>query len=761
MAYGIDFGTSNSVVARCESDRAAEVIEVDAVDAAWRGIGFERVFPSVISAEEDGFLYGWAAKFSEGERLDAVKRMLESEERLWIGGQVFAATTMAAAILAELKRRCRRAGQQVQDAVLSIPSNATGPQRYRTMLAAQRAGIRPIRLINEPTAAALAFMAKLPAAERSGSYLVFDWGGGTLDVTVLEHADGVNQEVTSHGIRRIGGVDFDARFRELVSAKLGAGVRLTEQHRQELERKKIALSSESRVNVTAGGRNAAVTRSEFEASCQDLIDAAMDRVSEVLADYGPPIDWLVLVGGTSQIPAVREALDQRLAQYHSSIGLPEGEWTRDILPASEFDPMTAVAEGAAIAAAIATGEITDEQLHLTMANDMGVVARNPDTDLDHFSCLIQRRTYIPFRSTRRYRLLSESSIKIRVVEGSSDQPLDHDDNVELASLVVPVPESLRRANNPRFTVEFTYDENALMHVKVEWLEPKVVLFDGDVNLADGVFSDESPVEELHRLQKRPSGSTPPPVKVRTLTEELGFSEDDVKSLASDISMEPTKASTIIDANTADLIRKITQQDHSATITLIVDGSNVSSEVSDRDAGNQMSYMRLVEAVDQFCGEHLRGEEVERFVIVDANFPYLIGDSEKAAVAAARRAREVHLPPARAQGRADGLILRTAEKKLMSGDVVILTNDQYLEFKGDHPWLYDSRRLPAGSQGVPKFFGVTLVGGDIVFTPRVFSDPARALKPPVPPRRQSPQRPGLAGSDHRPQGSDGSHWWSGE
>ena len=258
-AVGIDFGTSNCVVAVCDSMSAViDVPEVDAVDATWRGIGFERVFPSTISYLPDGFLYGWAAKFAEFDRLDAVKRLFESTESLTLGTLTTDPTTFSAAVLAELRRRVRDGGLAFQDAVISVPANATVGQRTGTMEAARRAGIRPIHLINEPTAGALAFMWHLPVDQRDGSYLVFDWGGGTLDVTVLEHSAGVNDEVTSRGVKRLGGIDFDDRFRLLVSDKLGSGIDFNATQLQALERKKIALSTESVVHFSAGGRSTRV-----------------------------------------------------------------------------------------------------------------------------------------------------------------------------------------------------------------------------------------------------------------------------------------------------------------------------------------------------------------------------------------------------------------------------------------------------------------------------------------------------------------------
>lgn len=698
MAIGIDFGTSNSVVAACESEQMpVRVIELDDVDAAWRGIGLERVFPSLVAAERDGFLYGWAAKFSDGDRVDAVKRMLESDEDLVLGELRASPTTVAASILAEIRQRSRDNGFAVHEAVLSIPSNATGRQRYRTMLAAERAGIRPLRLINEPTAAALAFMAKIPPNQRDGSYLVFDWGGGTLDVTVLEHAEGVSQEVISHGVKKLGGLDFDERFHQLVSSKLRTSSAFDPIVRQSLERKKIALSVDDQVHVSAGGRNVAIHRSEFETVCEDLVQSAMEAVDAALQQYGQSVDWPVLVGGTSQIPAVRRAIRRRLTSYHADLGLPGDEQEVGLVSVRDFNPLTAIAEGAAIAACIATDSFGDEQLHLTMANDMGTIAHHAD-GTEWFSRIIQRGTPIPYRASEPYTLWNRDTshggvMNVSIVEGDGSKPLGDPSFVELQKVPVQVPRRLMVKANRKFHIEYAYDENALMHVRVVWLEPNEILFDEKVGLADPDARTQAPAELMRALSRAPS-----PIVEGS---ELAV----LPHVGANSELDP-----IVETPLESLLNESADQASNTTSAtgpfVVVDGSNIACEVSLVSAGRKMSYRRLLRAVDQFLGE-LDLPRDGLVLVVDANFRHNVMREEKRAVEEDHARGTLLKPPAQARGKADSLILKVAERKAAQGRTIVLTNDAYTEFRGDYPKVF--RRA--------EFWGATLVQDEVVFLRR--------------------------------------------
>lgn len=681
-AVGIDFGTSNCVVAVCDSMSAViDVPEVDAVDATWRGIGFERVFPSTISYLPDGFLYGWAAKFAEFDRLDAVKRLFESTESLTLGTLTTDPTTFSAAVLAELRRRVRDGGLAFQDAVISVPANATVGQRTGTMEAARRAGIRPIHLINEPTAGALAFMWHLPVDQRDGSYLVFDWGGGTLDVTVLEHSAGVNDEVTSRGVKRLGGIDFDDRFRLLVSDKLGSGIDFNATQLQALERKKIALSTESVVHFSAGGRSTRVLRSEMESAIADLVESARTVVDEVLADYGRPVDWPVLVGGSSQIPAARRAVADTIEQHHRRLGLAEDEVRIRLVSPHHFDPMTAVAEGASIAASIAAGNHGHEQLHLTLANDMGTVVHGEDKAKRGFSRIIERGTKLPTRARKQYVFLSPSpTIKstVRIVEGDADKPMDDPSNVVLDRVRVAVPADLLRGKNRSFTLEYAYDHNAILRVRATWNEPRRPLFEKAFDLASGSARDGIWEEHLDLLSRPPSSM---------------------------LDTGPEGAETLV--QTADRVSAgLAGDGPESGPVVIVDGSNIASEVSMREAGNQISYIRLKAAIDQFLSERELSRE-GLVVIVDANFRYLVPEEERGSVESDRAHRRLVWPPAQARGKADALILLVAQRRLAGRETIVVTNDSFREFRNEFEDVF------AGAQ----FWGATLVPPDIIFQAR--------------------------------------------
>ena len=455
-SYGIDFGTTNSVLARATATGVEPIALDDQLPADWVGTGFDYALPSVIALNRGEPVFGWAAKRRHDDRLEAVKRLFATDDTVSVGGRTFKVETAGAMFFRHLQQRAAAAGLPgvLDRAVVTIPANSRGLARYRTKLSAGLAGIEVGALINEPTAAAMAYARKIGQNQR---ILVFDWGGGTLDVTVLESLDGAFIEQASKGVQRLGGIDVDRRFAEAVLAEVpGSADWRPDQlnlFRLDLERAKIELSERQSTAVPLPpGGFAQVTRAQFEEAIRPIVERLRGPVEVCLNECPGRIDHLVLVGGSAKIPAVRRFLTELVgAEPHEGV-----------------DPMTAVAEGAAITAGILQGTITDLDFFVGTEHALGVVVHNADSPPDgSFSVLIGRNTKYPASATDKYQPGHDfqEAVGITVIEGDPDKPIKHEDNVVLKKWSVSLPEK-RLKEEAAFTVAYEYDIDGILHVAV-------------------------------------------------------------------------------------------------------------------------------------------------------------------------------------------------------------------------------------------------------------------------------------------------------
>jgi molecular chaperone DnaK (HSP70) len=337
--------------------------------------------------------------------------------------------------------------------VVTVPANSRGLARYRTRLCARLAGIEAVVLINEPAAAAMAF--GLHAGDDQ-TVLVVDWGGGTLDVTVLEQADGVFLEHASKGVQRLGGLDFDALVIEHLAGEVPGSYGWTDADRValrlEVERAKIPLSTVDEVTLALpGGDRRLLTRAEFEDWVAPLVQRAYDPVQRCLTDLGlspSGVDHLVLVGGTCMMPAVRDFVSAIVGRE----------------PAAGVDPLSAVAQGAAVAAAILAGEHPADFFPAT-EHALGTVCLDAESK-PVFSTIIPRNHKLPARGVAAFTPVRdyERSVEVRVVEGDPDVPLDHEDNLVLGTWTVPL--EFRTADEASFEITYEYDVDGILHVHV-------------------------------------------------------------------------------------------------------------------------------------------------------------------------------------------------------------------------------------------------------------------------------------------------------
>ncbi|SNY65245.1 Hsp70 family protein [Paractinoplanes atraurantiacus] len=463
-SYGIDFGTTNCVLARTTPDGPETVPLEKRLPAEWAHHGFNRVLPSVMGYQDGEPAFGWPMKLRAEGRIEAVKRLLASDDPIEVDGRKLDPELVAELFFRQIRDR---AGEPLDQAVVTIPSNSRGRARLRTKQAAAQAGIKVLALINEPTAAAMAHARRIGTDRR---ILVFDWGGGTLDVTVLEAVEGTFIEQASKGVQRLGGMDLDGAFLARLRRELPGAADWTpaerEQFRTRLELAKIQLSETTEAEVKLpDGRYAAVRRALLESAIRPLIERTRRPLETCLSESPGPIDHLVMVGGSSRIPAVRQFV----------AGLVGVE------PDDTVDPMSAVAEGAAVAAGILRGEITDLDFFVGTEHALGLVAMARDSRELFFGEIIGRNTKYPASNTQPAWPTNDfqESVLLDVVEGDPARPLDDEDNVVLASWEIALPER-RRRDDARLDITYTYDLDGILRVRVEDHKTGSVLMDGQL-----------------------------------------------------------------------------------------------------------------------------------------------------------------------------------------------------------------------------------------------------------------------------------------
>lgn len=467
-AFGIDFGTTNSVLASCTAGDVA-TIALGEPPADWASLGFDRVLPSVVAIRELEAIVGWQAKSSPSEKVAAVKRLFATDDLVQLGGKSMAVEQVGALIFRHIQKRAQDDGLSLDHAVVTIPANSRGRARMLTKVAAGLAGIEVAALINEPTAAAMAYGRGIHDGQ---SVLVFDWGGGTLDVTVLLREHGVFIERASKGIQQLGGLDIDRALADALKPQIEGATKWdgpeADSFLLEIERAKVILSNQaSTVIVTPDGQTVELGRDDLARAIQPLVERTREPIDRCLSDLGGSIsiDHVVLVGGSSKIPAVRDFVSEVVGQA----------------PMSSVDPMTAVAEGAALAAAILLDEVEDLDFFVATEHALGTIAVDAHTGQDEFSVLIPRNNMLPAEETDFYvpALDHQEVVSVRVVEGDPSQPLDHEDNVVLKDWEVQLAEP-RPRDEAGISITYRYNVDGILRVVVKDVKTEEVLLDDEL-----------------------------------------------------------------------------------------------------------------------------------------------------------------------------------------------------------------------------------------------------------------------------------------
>lgn len=484
-AIGIDFGTTNSVVA-VHNGSKVEVLDIDQPPPMWEPYGFSRVLPSVMARDDAQKLcFGWDAKQRTSGRFDAVKRMFATQLDVATDdqGESLAVEEVATMLFAELRQRTLAKGIDARQAVVTVPANSKGRARHRTKLAAGMAGLEVLALINEPTAAAMAYAQKHPEARQ---LLVFDWGGGTLDVTLLQSIEGVFIEQSSSGLPRSGGIDFDNRILELIREFYPNLADLSSEARQrlrlEVELAKVKLSTAEETTIQLpNGQPFTLTRSRFEKAIEGLIKESLKPLDHCLGEIqvGPgAIDALVLVGGTCRIPAIRRAIQEHLRMDADS----------------NIDPMTAIGEGAAIAAAIMSGGLKDSDFFVCLEHALGTWIAGPKGDDKIFSTIIPRGHKLPAKKSEPFFPIHPDfgMVTVEVVEGDPDA--HSPDFTILKQWDVKLHEPYQPGSARDFMLEYAYDVDGILQVLAIDNASGVTILQDDVSY--GVARDKRELKAM-------------------------------------------------------------------------------------------------------------------------------------------------------------------------------------------------------------------------------------------------------------------------
>ena len=453
---GIDLGTTNSCVAVMEGGEPVVIANSEGA----------RTTPSVVSFQADGSrLVGQVAKrqaiTNPDKTIISIKREMGTSHKTKIDDKEYSPQEISAMILQKIKADAEAyLGETVSQAVITVPAYFNDAQRQATKDAGKIAGLEVLRIINEPTAASLAY--GLDKTDHNEKILVYDLGGGTFDVSILELGDGVFEVLSTNGDTRLGGDDFDQKIMDYIAetfkAENGVDLRNDKMALQRLkeaaEKAKIELSSSTQTNInlpfiTADATGPKhidmnLTRAKFNELTHDLVERSVEPMKKALSDAGLSIgqvDKVILVGGSTRIPAVQEAVKNFTGKE----------------PSKGVNPDECVAIGAAIQAGVLTGEVKDVLLLDVTPLTLGI-----ETLGGVATPLIERNTTIPTKKSQVFSTAADgqTSVQIHVVQGERQMAADNKTLGEFTlSGIAPAPRGI-----PQIEVTFDIDANGIVKV---------------------------------------------------------------------------------------------------------------------------------------------------------------------------------------------------------------------------------------------------------------------------------------------------------
>jgi molecular chaperone HscC len=459
VIFGIDLGTTNSLITFLR----------DGVPTAVPNVHGSPLTPSVVSVDEDGsVLVGATARerlVTQPRRSAAsFKRLMGTAQKLTLGGVAYRPEDLSALVLRSLKADAEQAtGEEVRDVIVSVPAYFNDQQRKATRVAGELAGLNVLRLVNEPTAAAL--FHGIHERDADATFLVIDLGGGTFDVSILERFNGVMEVRATGGDSFLGGDDFTAALATLLARKADLDERrqaepaIAAALRFAAESAKRALASGIACEVDLQGIAAGthtLTQAEFEKACEPLLDRLRAPIERALRDARlrvADLDEIALVGGASRMPMVRRLVAQLFGR----------------LPARHLDPDQTIALGVAVCAGLVSRDAAFEEMVLTDVCPHTLGIRISESDArggrvdDVFLPIIERNTVVPASRVKQVCTVGDGQAAM-VVEIFQGEARHCGQNIRLGSVEVKVPP--RKAGEVKVDVRYTYDVNGILDVDI-------------------------------------------------------------------------------------------------------------------------------------------------------------------------------------------------------------------------------------------------------------------------------------------------------
>ena len=604
---GIDLGTTNSCVAIYEGDTAKVITNREG----------DRTTPSVVAFKNDEIIVGAAAKrqmITNPNTVHSIKRIMGTSKKEKVNGKSYTPEEISAMILGDLKKTAEEyLGEKVTRAVITVPAYFNDAQRQATKNAGKIAGLEVERIINEPTAAALAY--GLDKQENNEKVLVYDLGGGTFDVSILELGDGVFEVLSTSGNNELGGDDFDNRIMEhlVETFKKENGIDLSndkmamQRLKDAAEKAKKDLSGVTSTQISlpflSQGEDGplhlelSLTRAKFEDLCGDLFEDTLEPVRKALKDAGlkkNDIDKVLLVGGSTRIPKVQELIKNELGKE----------------PSKGVNPDEVVAMGAAIQGGVLTGDVNDIVLLDVTPLSLGI-----ETLGGVCTVLIPRNTTIPTSKSQVFSTAADNqpAVDIHILQGERSMAADNKTlgRFQLTN-IPPAPRGV-----PQIEVTFDIDANGIVNVKAKDLgtnKEQSITITASTNLSD---------EEIDKMVKEAEENKANDEKrkeeadVRNEAEQAIFAtEKAIKDLGDKVdSKDKKKAEKEIEelkeALEGDDVEKIKEAKDKLMESAMALGAKVYEELQKEQAANANS-----EEVDE---EPKKGKKSKKDDVIDAEY----------------------------------------------------------------------------------------------------------------------------------------------